>query len=138
MKKLISTASLFLGTTMITFAQSNLNVNINTSNVATAGRVNDSMIVSLISSASKIISMLAFTANGLAVLAFFWFLINFIWIGKDDSKKQQESLKGMGYSILAIFVMVSLWGIVGLAGNIFGVGQGGSVPYTQVPAIGQQ
>ena len=50
----------------------------------------------------------------LAVVVFFWFLVNFIWLAKDYLKKQQKSLKGIWMSILALFVMVSIWGIVEL------------------------
>jgi hypothetical protein len=90
-------------------------------------------LLNLLNLAQTIVSRLIPFAIGLAVLAFFWFLITFIVKGQDDPKKQQESLAGMGYSILAIFVMVSIWGIIGFFGSIFGIGQGGSMPAFKLP-----
>lgn len=129
MKKALTFLSLVTGTIMLASAQ----ININTTGVATTGRVNDSMIVGLITSASNIVGMLVPFAVALAVLAFFWYLILFIWKGKEEGAKREEGMKGMGYSILALFVMVSIWGLVGLLGNISGVGQGGSAPIPRVP-----
>ncbi len=131
MKKALTSLSIFAGSAMIAFAQ----ININTTGVATTGRVNDSAIVGLIKSASNIVGMLVPFAVSLAVLAFFWFLIHFIWLAKDKPEEQQKNMKGMGFSILAIFVMVSIWGIIGLLGNISGVGQGGSAPIPSVPVL---
>lgn len=131
MKKALTSLSIFAGSAMIAFAQ----ININTTGVATTGRVNDSAIVGLIKSASGIVGMLVPFAVSLAVLAFFWYLILFIWKGKEEGAKREEGIKGMGWSILAIFVMVSIWGIIGLLGNISGVGQGGSAPIPSVPVL---
>ena len=80
----------------------------------------------------KMLTPLAVTA---AVLAFFWFLIEFIWKGNADATKRAEGLRGMGYAVLALFVMVSIWGLVGFMGSIVGIGQGGSVPIPQVPVL---
>lgn len=131
MKKALTSLSLILGGIMTASAQ----ISINTTGVATTGRINDSMIVGLIKSASNIVGMLVPFAVSLAVLAFFWFLINFIWLAKDKPEEQQKNMKGMGFSILAIFVMVSIWGIIGVLGNISGVGQGGSAPIPTVPVL---
>ena len=70
---------------------------------------------------------------GLAVISFFWFLIQFIWKGSKDPAEQQKSLKGMGYSILALFVMVSIWGIIALAASILGVNVGGNISIPGIP-----
>jgi hypothetical protein len=131
MKKALTSLSIFAGSVMTAFAQ----ININTTGVATTGRVNDSAIVGLIKSASNIVGMLVPLFVSLAVAAFFWFLVQFIWKGKDDPKVHESGIKGMGYSILAIFVMVSIWGLIGLLGNISGVGQGGSAPIPVVPVL---
>jgi hypothetical protein len=37
------------------------------------------------------------------------------------------------FSILALFVMVSIWGLIGLLGSMLGVGQGGSSPIPVIP-----
>ncbi len=70
---------------------------------------------------------------GIAVLALFVSLIMFIWKGKEDKEEHAKWAKAMGMSVLAIFVMVSIWGLVGFLGNITGVGQGGGAPVPGVP-----
>jgi uncharacterized membrane protein len=64
---------------------------------------------------------------GLAVLAFFWFLVIFIWKGGEDAGERDKMKGGMLWSIIAIFVMVSVWGIIGLFGSLVGVQQGGTM-----------
>jgi hypothetical protein len=61
---------------------------------------------------------------GLGLLAFFWFLVMFIWKGADNPAERQKSIGGMGWSIVALFVMVSIWGIVGLIAQVTGIKQG--------------
>lgn len=67
---------------------------------------------------------------GLALLAFFWGLVRFIFAAGDEEKRK-ESRSMMIYSIIALFVMVSVWGLVGFIGQALGVGQGsGNNPIT--------
>lgn len=94
--------------------------------------VNGTALLSLLSLVQEIVSRLTPLLIGLAVLAFFWFLVQFIWKGGESGEKKESSLKGMGFSILALFVMVSIWGLVGFLGNLVGVGQGGTVPVPYV------
>ena len=61
----------------------------------------------------------------LAVLGLFWFLLQFVWKGSSDPKAREGSIKGMGYSLLAIFVMVAVWGIIAFIANLTGIGVGG-------------
>jgi uncharacterized membrane protein len=91
--------------------------------------------MNLIALISRILAYLVPICVTLAVLAFFFYLIRFIFQGGQSAEGKGASLKGMGYSILAIFVMVSLWGIIALMGNIVGVSQGGSVPVPSVPVL---
>lgn len=97
------------------------------------GQVNGSALIQLLNVAQDILSRLVPFAVTLAVLAFFWYLIQFIWKGGQDPATKTSSLKGMGFSILALFVMVSIWGIIGLLGSIVGVNQGGNIPIPGVP-----
>lgn len=133
MKKSLTTLSLILGT--FTYASAQLNTTINIGQNATQGQVNGTALTSLIVMISDLMKMLTPLAVTAAVLAFFWFLIEFIWKGKSDPAKQKTDMAGMGYSILALFVMVSIWGLVGFMGSIVGIGQGGSVPIPQVPVL---
>ncbi len=96
-------------------------------------QVNGEPLISLVDFAQTIVTKLSPLLVGLALLAFFWFLINFIWLAKDNPEGQQKSMKGMGMSILALFVMVSIWGIVNFIGAISGIGQGGKMPVLELP-----
>lgn len=62
----------------------------------------------------------------LAVVTFFWGLAKFIWsIGGEENAKA-DGKKIMLWGLVALFVMVSIWGIIGLLGNTFSIRQGGS------------
>lgn len=60
-----------------------------------------------------------------AILAFFWGLIKYLFSGGGEDKS--EGLKLMFYGVIAIFVMVSIWGIIKLLQNTFGVTQNTSI-----------
>ena len=130
MKKALIT--LLLATTSgVGFALGQININVNTQ-TASQGQVNGSSLLSLLALAQTIVSRLVPFAIGFAVLAFFFFLIKLIMKG-DDPKGRDESMKGMAMSILALFLMVSIWGVIGFFGSIVGIGQGGNVPVPGVP-----
>lgn len=90
-------------------------------------------VLGLLALAQLIVVRLAPFLIGLALLAFFWFLILFIWKGKDSPDEQKKGRIGMAYSILALFVMVSVWGIIGVAGSILGIRQGGTMTGFKLP-----
>lgn len=96
---------------------------------------NFSPIQKIIVAISNIIGSLVPVMISLAVLVFFWFLVQFIWKGADDPKVHQNGMKGMGYSLLAIFVMVSLWGIIAFVGTTLGIGQGGGMNDFRLPGF---
>ena len=60
-----------------------------------------------------------------AILAFFWGLIKYLFSGGGEDKS--EGLKMMFYGVIAIFVMVSIWGIIRLLQNTFGVTKNTSI-----------
>jgi hypothetical protein len=55
-----------------------------------------------------------------AFVAFFWGLIQYI-LNTEDAKKREQANSWMVWSVVALFVMVSLWGIVFLLVRTFGV-----------------
>lgn len=68
---------------------------------------------------------------GLALLGFFWGLMKFIFAaGNEDSKADGKKIMIMG--IIALFVMVAVWGLVGFIADNVGVDVGGSA---QVPGV---
>jgi fumarate reductase subunit D len=101
----------------------------------TSGAANFTPLQKIIVATSNIIGSLVPVMIALAVVVFFWFLVQFIWKGAEDPKVHQNGMKGMGYSLLAIFVMVSLWGIIGFVGNALGIGQGGKLPEFYLPGF---
>jgi len=127
MKKSLTFLSMVAGNIMLVAAQVG-------PSVSTVSLVNKSPIVNLLVSVNEILGRLVPIAVGLAVLGFFWFLIIFIFKAKDNPEDQKKSMSGMGYSILAIFLMVSIWGIIGLLGNMFGIGQGGDAIIPTIPS----
>ncbi len=56
----------------------------------------------------------------LAVLAFFWGLLNFIR-GSGDPKNHAEGRQFMIWSVVALFCMVSVWGIVSFLQKQIGI-----------------
>jgi hypothetical protein len=91
----------------------------------------------LLALAQEIINRLVPFLIGLAVVAFFWFLVEFIWKGKDSPEEQNKAKKGIWWSILALFVMVSIWGIVTFLANTLGIDQNAKVHGFTLPGEGQ-
>lgn len=94
--------------------------------------VNAGPLLSLLAVAQEILTRLIPFMVTLAVVVFFFFLIKFI-VQSGNPEAKTSNLKGMGLSILAVFVMVSIWGIVGFMASLTGIGQGGSIPVPSVP-----
>jgi ABC-type multidrug transport system permease subunit len=135
MKKFLFTALIPLTTIAGALAQVNIQLGGSGSQFGTAG-VNSTggqTIIGLMNLAQTIVVKAVPLLIGLAVVIFFGFLIKYIVQGSQDSTKRDESIKGMAFSVVALFVMVSIWGIIGLFGSFFGIGQGGSVPTPGIP-----
>ncbi len=131
MKKALTIVSLLMASTVSALAQVQGQITIG--NGAAQGQVNGSALLSFLALAQKLVTNLVPFVVGLAVLAFFWFLVEFIWKGRDSADDKKKSLAGMGYAVLALFIMVSIWGLVGFLGSVFGINQGGNVPIPGVP-----
>jgi hypothetical protein len=68
---------------------------------------------------------------GLALLAFFWGLAKYIFsAGNEEAKESGKNI--MIWGIIALFVMVSVWGIVRFIGSALGIQEGGTV---DVPTV---
>jgi hypothetical protein len=57
---------------------------------------------------------------GIAVIGFFFGVIRFVIGGRQDETKRQQGRTYMLWSILAIFVMVAVWGILQVLTGTFG------------------
>lgn len=71
----------------------------------------------------------------LALVYFFWGLGNFI-LGSGSEEKRKEAIAIMIYGILALFVMVSVWGIVNVLQSTFGIQGGGDIRPPKVQGVG--
>jgi hypothetical protein len=88
----------------------------------------------LITSANNIVNRLVPLAITVAMLAFFWGLIKYIAKQSKDATKTGRDM--MIYGILAIFVMVSIWGLVRLLQTAFGLGPNERSQTPQAPTSG--
>jgi hypothetical protein len=92
--------------------------------VALAQNTGNGTITGVVQSVGTAVGAAVPVAAALVLVAFFWGLAMYLFNfgeGKDDKQKQGRNL--MIYSVLALFVMVTIWGIVGLLANSFGISQ---------------
>lgn len=76
-------------------------------------------IISLLNTATTLLI-------GLAVVYLIWGIVKYM--SADNDEKRTEGRKTMIHGIIALFVMVSIWGIIGILQNTFsGVGGGSTV-----------
>lgn len=76
----------------------------------------------LINAVGKLINQLTIIAGGVALLVFLWGLAKFIFKSGDE-KSHEEGIALMTWGIIALFVMVSVWGIIGFMQNALGLPQ---------------
>jgi type IV secretion system pilin len=60
-----------------------------------------------------------------AIVAFFWGLVRYIF-SSAGGEERANGLKTVFYSIIAIFIMVSIWGVIHLLQATFGVNNSNS------------
>ena len=90
-------------------------------------------IFALMSSIKRLVDLALPLVVGLALLGFFYGLMRFIF-ASGDPEKRGEARSIMIYGIIALFVMVSVWGLVRFVGNALGIQQGetsGTIPSVQ-------
>ena len=107
--------------------------------IITIGVLLPSFAFALVSGISDLIDMLIDYVSAiipiflsLAILTFFWGIIKFI-AHTDDEKAREEGKRVMVWGMVAIFVMVSLWAIVGFIQESLGIGTYGLLGAT--PAL---
>jgi hypothetical protein len=65
---------------------------------------------------------------GLAFLAFVWGLVKFIFRVGGDEKAVGEGKNFMIWSVIALFIMISIWGIISFFRGEFGFGNSLGLP----------
>ena len=69
---------------------------------------------------------------GIALLGFFWGLAQFVFAAGDEDA-QEKAKRHMIWGVVALFVMVSVWGLVRFVGSAVGITEeGGSI---SVPTV---
>ncbi|MEK7128814.1 MAG: hypothetical protein AAB858_00520 [Patescibacteria group bacterium] len=94
--------------------------------------VSAQQIVVILSRFRQILDLLIPIFITLAVLFFFWGLIMYIKAGGGTEQKDTGKFY-MIWAVIALFVMVSIFGIIGLIGNTFDIRQGQTIILPQVP-----
>jgi len=91
-------------------------------------------ITTLILKVSDWIQLLTPIVVALALLYFFYGLATYI-LKSGDEEKKAEGKNIMIYGIIALFVMVSVWGLVSILVNTLNIQTGGTenLPFIQTP-----
>ncbi len=91
--------------------------------VASAQQLNN--VETLFRSVGRIVDLLLPLVVALALLFFFWGLAKFVLAAGDevDAKKGKDM---MIWGVVALFIMISVWGLVSWVGTALGIGQGQS------------
>ncbi len=82
-----------------------------------------SYFTGLITDVQGILNALVPVLIAAAVVYFLWGVLQFVASG-DDEEKRKAGRGRMIHGIIAIFVMVSLWGLIGFLGDLTGVDEG--------------
>ena len=69
-----------------------------------------------------------------AVLFFFYNIVVYVVKGSDAAAKT-KALQGVGWSIVGIFIMLSLWGIIAFISGTLRIGQGGTITAPLIPGV---
>ena len=85
---------------------------------------------SLIRFTGDILNMLIPVMIALALVAFSWGLVKYVFSGGEN---HDDGKNIMIAGLVALFVMVSVWGIIRLAQNTLGISGGGALPAPSVP-----
>ena len=63
-----------------------------------------------------------------AFLTFLWGVYRYFILGADSEDKRAEGRKFVLWGLIGFVVILSLWGLVAMVGNTFGLTAGGSAP----------
>ena len=88
----------------------------------------------LVRSIGRLVEIALPIVVGIALLAFFWGLVKYIFAqGNEESKADAKKI--MLWGVIALFVMVAVWGLVQFIGNALGIQQGQTITVPTVPGL---
>lgn len=101
------------------------------------GVVTGGFVFGIITFLETLIKRLFPLGIAIAGLAFIYELIMFIWTkGNGDSGDKSEKFKkGIIYSLLALFLMLTFWGIIKVVASSFGLQVGDDITRKQIPTV---
>ena len=85
----------------------------------------------LVTAVGGIINKLIPLIFGLAIVYFFWGGVQFI-INAGDQKAREDGKKKMMWGVVALFVMISIFGIINFIGYLLEINPGGTI---NIPTI---
>lgn len=88
----------------------------------------------LIGEVQSLVGMLVPLLIGVALVGVLWGLARYAFRAGDE-KAQEEGRRIMLWGVITIFVMVSIWGFVGILQTMFGVG--GITQPSQIPTLNE-
>ena len=88
----------------------------------------------LLRSIGRLVDIALPVVVAIALLAFFWGLVKFIFAQGDETAKT-DAKKIMLWGLIALFVMVAVWGLIRFIGTALGIGQGDTIIVPRVPGI---
>ncbi len=91
-------------------------------------------IKGLLGDVGELVRTATVVVAGIALLVFFWGLVKFILKVGGDAKAVEDGRKLMIWGVVAIFVMVSIWGLIGFIQRQLGILDTAS-PAASVPSI---
>lgn len=115
MKKIIYLSLVLISTPFITFAAEI--TDLKTLIVYFSGLISDFIIPLLV---------------GVAVVAFMYGIIQY-FLNPENEEKRKQGKSYITWGLVALFIMISFWGIVRIAQNTFDTQDQGSVKIPQVP-----
>lgn len=74
----------------------------------------------VVGSLNSVLRYVVPTIIGFALIAFLWGVLKYLW-GGDVEKQREESKQFMLWGIVGLAVMVSVWGLVAIFANLFGM-----------------
>lgn len=91
----------------------------------------DTYFTGIVETLTAVVNGLIPVAIGIGFLAFFYYLFQFITAEAADKSKAKS---GLVWSVIAIVIMISIYGLASFVRGIFGVGAGTSADQ-EIPSI---
>lgn len=92
--------------------------------LAQGGGTNQAQLVGILTIVKNVLNLVIPIVVTLGVIYFIWAVIQYVTV--KDEEERAKSRSHMIYGIIGLFVVVSIWGLIGFIGSTVGVGQGGS------------